>query len=110
MLDKKPHTHPIASQHTVFQSDTVPKSRYDPSDILRHWPPATRGARPIAKRWYATIGAGRLLLQEAEPPGHMPKGSPPRSVTVNLEGCRVRVVTEGLSGRTVWMRKVWCWR
>lgn len=87
-------------------TDAVPKSRHDATDILRHWPPATRGARPIAKRWYATIGKGRLLLQEAEPPGHMPKGAPPRSVTVDLQGCSVRVVTEGLSGRTVWMRKV----
>ncbi|KAK9815183.1 hypothetical protein WJX73_010239 [Symbiochloris irregularis] len=80
----------------------MPGSRYDRTEALANWPPATDGPRSLATRWWAHIQGHSLLLVRTSQLEHDDKVP---VVCVDLSGCSVQIVIEGLRGKTRWWRK-----
>lgn len=76
--------------------------RYDRTEALLNWPPTTEGPKAAAIKWFSSLKAGRIFLARhttLEDSDVVPV------VEVPLAGCTVRLVTEGLRGKTRWWRK-----
>ena len=96
-----PHQH---CQHGEYSGWvwTIPESQYDKTEALANWPPATDGPKAAAVKWFGGLKSGRLFLARQtalEDTDVVPV------VEVPLAGCSVRLVTEGLRGKTRWWRK-----
>ena len=95
--------HPI-SHHGEYSGWvwTIPESRYDKTEALPNWPPATEGPKAAAIKWFASLKAGSIFLARPttlEDSDVVPVGEIP------LSGCTVRLVTGGVAGKTRWWRK-----
>lgn len=41
---------------------TIPSSKYDKTEAIINWPPATEGPKALATKWWGSIRAGKLYL------------------------------------------------
>ena len=91
------------SQHGEYSGWvwTMPESRYDKTEALANWPPATEGPKAAAIKWFGGLKAGRIFLARQ----HVEDSDVVPVVEIPLTGCTVRLVTEGLRGKTRWWRK-----
>ena len=76
---------------------TIPESRYDKTEALANWPPATEGPKAAAIKWFGGLKSGRLFLARQTT---LEDSDVVPVVEVALAGCAVRLVTEGLRGKT----------
>lgn len=81
---------------------TIPASRYDKTEPLPSWPPATEGPAAAAMKWFGGLKAGRIFLARQTT---LEDSDVVPVVEIPLSGCTVRLVTEGLTGKTKWWRK-----
>ncbi|DBA92750.1 TPA: hypothetical protein ACH3X1_002948 [Trebouxia sp. C0004] len=106
LLQTSRHTGPPhqVSQHGEYSGWvwTIPESRYDKTEALLNWPPATEGPKAAATKWFGSLKAGSIFLASQ----HTLEDSDKVPVMqIPLAGCTVRLVTEGLRGKTRWWRK-----
>lgn len=78
------------------------RRRYDKTEALLNWPPATEGPKAAAIKWYGGLKAGRIFLARQTT---LEDSDVVPVVEIPLAGCSVRLVTEGLRGKTRWWRK-----
>ena len=92
------------SQHGEYSGWvwTIPESRYDKTEALANWPPATDGPKAAAIKWFGGLKAGRIFLARQTT---LEDSDVVPVVEIPLAGCTVRLVTEGLGGKTRWWRK-----
>lgn len=92
------------SQHGEYSGWvwTIPESRYDKTEALANWPPPTEGPKAAAAKWFGSLKAGRLFLASQTT---LEGSDTVPVIEVPLTGCTVRLVTEGLRGKTRWWRK-----
>ena len=76
--------------------------RYDRTEALLNWPPATEGPKAAAIKWFGGLKAGRIFLARQTT---LEDSDVVPVVEIPLAGCSVRLVTEGLRGKTRWWRK-----
>ncbi|KAL0038199.1 hypothetical protein WJX79_007719 [Trebouxia sp. C0005] len=106
LLQTSRHTGPPhqVTQHGEYSGWvwTIPESRYDKTEALPNWPPATEGLKAAATKWFGSLKAGSIFLASQ----HTLEDSDKVPVMqIPLAGCTVRLVTEGLRGKTRWWRK-----
>ncbi len=106
LLQTSRHTGPPhqVTQHGEYSGWvwTIPESRYDKTEALPTWPPATEGPKAAATKWFGSLKAGSIFLASQ----HTLEDSDKVPVMqIPLAGCTVRLVTEGLRGKTRWWRK-----
>ncbi|CAL8462381.1 g1914 [Coccomyxa elongata] len=96
---------------------TLAQTKFHRTDTLVNWPPSLPGSC----KWWATLQGSTLILARDRPlPESMQKGAQRQSSghapahelddalivrEVDLEGCSVTIVTEGLRGKSRWLRK-----
>ena len=76
--------------------------RYDRTEALLNWPPATEGPKAAVMKWFGSLKAGRIFLARQTT---LEDSDVVPVVEIPLTGCSVRLVTEGLRGKTRWWRK-----
>lgn len=76
--------------------------RYNRTEALLNWPPATEGPKAAAIKWFGGLKAGRIFLARQTT---LEDSDVVPVVEIPLAGCSVRLVTEGLRGKTRWWRK-----
>ncbi|BDA46238.1 probable testis-expressed protein 2 [Coccomyxa sp. Obi] len=96
---------------------TLDPTKFDRTDTLVNWPPSVPGSC----KWWANLRGSTLILARDRPlPESMQKGGRRQSSghapahelddalivrEVDLEGCSVKIITEGLRGKSRWLRK-----
>lgn len=81
---KPPHPYVTAGRYSGWVW-TIPSSKYDNSEAIANWPPATLGIGAVATKWWASLRGRTLYLARSS---GLEKTYLVPVVEVDLKGCQ----------------------
>ena len=59
-----PHKHACRGEFSGYVW-TIPSSRYNVTEAVVNWPPATEGPKAVATKWWGSLKGGTLYLAKS---------------------------------------------